>query len=936
MVHKLLKYHEFWRIKGLRVDLVLLVEDEFGYSQPLQDSIREAVFASHARDLLNRAAGVFILNANQMSKEEKRLFYTVARLIIRGEGGAIADQLEATETGVIVPQLTPQGGPLADRPTPVNQIKPDPCQLLYYNGIGGFSQQHSEYVICLQDGCSSPAPWINVIANPGFGFNISEVGAGYTWAENSRENKLTPWYNDPVTDMLGEVFYLRDESSGRFWSLTPMPVREKEDYVIRHGKGYTSFEHCSHGLEQKLTVLAALEHPVKIGLVQLVNQTSQPRELSLTYYLRPVMGVNEKVNAPYIISQLDASGVLLLTNCYNSDFPGRVAFVACSEAVAAVTGDNREFIGIKGSLEQPAAMTRQQLSGRLGGGLDPCAAIQIKLTIQPQQTQRVVFLLGQGQDRQEALAIASRFASVTAAEQELAQITGFWEQKLGVIEVQTPDKSMDILLNSWLQYQVIACRLWSRAAYYQSGGAYGFRDQLQDVMAVAYSWPELTRRQILLHSAHQFIEGDVQHWWHPGVNKGIRTRYSDDYLWLPYVTADYIQCTADWSLLEEVTGFVEADPLPAHEDERYDIPRVSEEQATVYEHCLRAIDNGLRFGEHGLPLMGSGDWNDGMNTVGNQGKGESVWLGWFLYTVLQKFIPICRAKQDEHRAKQYTQTAAALAEAIEKHAWDGSWYLRAYFDDGKPLGSAHNTECKIDAIAQAWSVISGIGRPHRAEEAMQAVENHLIDREAGIIKLLTPPFGAGDLEPGYIKGYVPGVRENGGQYTHAAVWVIMAYAKLGQGDKSWQFFDLINPINHARTMKDCMRYKVEPYVMAADVYAVHPNSGRGGWSWYTGAAGWMYRVGIEHLLGIKKVGNTLVIDPCIPRDWGGFEVHYRLPGSLYRIVVQNPDRVNTGVKKVLLNGQEAGSGVINLVDDGKEHIVQVIMGPVAVGSLAAM
>ncbi|MFZ5640150.1 MAG: GH36-type glycosyl hydrolase domain-containing protein, partial [Bacillota bacterium] len=931
MAHKLLKAHEFWRMKGLKADLVFLAEDEGGYVQPLQDRIREAIITSHARDMMSRTGGVYLLNANLMAEEDKVLLYAAARIILNGDGGPIEEQLRWEEKPAAVPALAAQAAqaaPAAPAAQPDLAVpKSDPAQLLFYNGTGGFSQDGREYVIHLREGQHTPAPWINVIANPGFGFNITETGAGYTWAENSRENKLTPWYNDPVTDPPGEVFYLRDEQAGDYWTITSMPVPEREDYIVRHGKGYTTFEHTSHGIEQGLTEFVPLEDPVKISLVRLRNLSGVPREISVTFYMRPILGVNEKVNAQYITTRSYGDrGTLVITNAYNCDFPGRIAFIDTSETDRTLTGDGSEFIGLDGSLERPAAMERERLSGTVGAGLVPCGAMQVKLTLGPGETGEVVFLLGQGRDLQEVSAITDKYGNAAAARAELARVKAFWSEKLGVIQVSTPDKAMDTLLNSWLQYQVIACRLWSRAAFYQSGGAYGFRDQLQDVMAVSYTWPELTRDQILLHAAHQFVEGDVQHWWHPGVNKGIRTRYSDDFLWLPYVTADYIRCTGDWSILEETAGFLEDEPLPVHEDERYNIPRVSEEKDTVYVHCIRAIENALKFGEHGLPLMGSGDWNDGMNKVGSGGKGESVWLAWFLYSVLRKFVPICMDRNDEQRAERYSVIAEELAGAIEKNAWDGSWYRRAYFDDGTPLGSAENTECKIDAIAQSWAVISGVGKPSRAEEAMQAVDNYLVDREAGIIKLLTPPFGDGHLEPGYIKGYVPGVRENGGQYTHAAVWAILAFAKLGYGDKAGELFSLINPINHALTPMDAMRYKTEPYVVAADVYAVYPNAGRGGWSWYTGAAGWMYRVGTEHILGIKKAGDKLYFDPCIPKDWPEFQVQYRLAQTLYRIYVRNPERVNKGVKKVVINGQEVPEGYISLVDDGKGHKVEVIMG----------
>ena len=930
MVNKLLKAHEFWRMKGLKVDLVFLVEDEGGYVQQLLDSIKEAVFASHARDSTNVTGGIYQINANLMAEEEKVLLYAVARVILRGDGGAIEEQLVWEETKPAVPRLSSNNmdsGKAGKKIDEYITLKVDSSKLQFYNGIGGFSQDGKEYVIHLRQGQHTPAPWINVIANARFGFNITEVGAGYTWAENSRENKLTPWYNDPVTDVLGEVLYLRDEQRGDFWSITPMPIREKEDYTIRHGAGYTSFKHTSHGLEQSLTEFVALEEPVKIYLVRLKNISREARDISITYYLRPIMGVNEKVNAQHITTQSHGDrGVLLITNSYNCDFPGRIAFVDTTEVARTLTGDGLEFIGINGSLENPEAMARESLSGLVGAGLEPCGAMQVKISLAPGGSKEIVFLLGQGENLSEVMGLVNQYSDVAVVQAELSRVKAFWTEKLEVIQVSTPDKAMDILLNSWLQYQVVACRLWSRAAFYQSGGACGYRDQLQDVMAVVYTWPELARQQIILHSNHQFVEGDVQHWWHPGVNKGIRTRYSDDFLWLPYVTADYIKCTGDSNILTETTNFLEDEPLPENVDERYIIPKISGEAATIYVHCIRAIENALKFGEHGLPLMGSGDWNDSMNTVGNKGKGESVWLGWFLYTVLQGFIPICIAQNDEQRAQRYSEIADNIAEAIEKHAWDGSWYRRAYFDDGTPLGSAENTECKIDAIAQSWSVISGLGRPNRVEEAMKAVDNYLVDRESGIIKLLAPPFEDGFLQPGYIKGYGPGIRENGGQYTHAAIWTILAFAKLGMGDKARELFDLINPINHTRTLTDCMRYKIEPYVVAADVYAVHPNKGRGGWSWYTGAAGWMYRVGIENILGIKRVGANLYFNPCIPKDWQEFQIQYRLPKTLYRIMIKNPEGVNQGVKKILINDKEFPEAYVPLVDDGREYMVEVIMG----------
>lgn len=923
IARRLLAAHDFWRRRGLAVDVVILVEEEAGYSRPLQDRIRELILTGPTRELFQRKGGIYLLPTSQLGEEGLILLRTVARLYV--DGRTVWEELaDNSRPRSRLPALVVDK---QERKQEEKDPQLKPGELLFFNGLGGFSADGREYVIWLKEGQTTPAPWMNVLANPGFGCNITESGGGYTWAENSRENKLTPWSNDPVSDPPGEVFYLRDEVSGQYWSLTPQPIQERQDYLIRHGQGYTVFEQNSHGLAQELTVLVAEQDPIKICLVKLHNYSGRPRRLSLTYYLKPVMGVDSKSTAPYLVSRsFGERGILLFSNSYNRDFPDRLLFVDCSETERSWTADGLEFIGVNGTLEFPAALKRTGLSGRCGAGLIPAAVMQARLELAPGETREVVFLLGQARSEAEVASLCNRYYRVETARAELTRVKAFWQEKLAAVQVHTPDPALNLLLNGWLLYQVIACRLWSRAAFYQSGGAYGFRDQLQDVMAVVYTWPELTRKQILLHAGHQFPEGDVQHWWHPGAEKGIRTRYSDDLLWLPYVTADYIRVTGDRSILTAEVGYLEDEPLPPGEDERYSIPRVSQLRESLYQHCLRAIEHALKFGPHGLPLMGCGDWNDGMNKVGHKGRGESVWLAWFLCTVLERFIPICQAQGESERAKRYGELRRQLAEAVEKQAWDGSWYRRAYFDDGTPLGSGSNSECKIDAIAQSWAVISGLGRLQRAREAMLAVENYLVDREAGIIKLLAPPFAEGPLEPGYIKGYVPGVRENGGQYTHAAVWTVLAFALLGQGDKAGQLLSLLNPINHARTTIEAMRYKVEPYVLAADVYAVTPNTGRGGWTWYTGAAGWFYRVVIEHILGISKQGNCLSFNPCIPKNWEEYMVDYRFGTSLYQIEIRNPEGVNCGVKAIWLDESMVEGNSIELQDDGKEHRLVVLLG----------
>ena len=797
-------------------------------------------------------------------------------------------------------------------------------KLSYFNGIGGFSEFGDEYVICLKAGDYTPAPWSNVIANDKFGFICTESGGGYTWHQNSSQNKLTTWANDPVMDPPSEIVFLHDSTSEAVWSCTPLPVRENHAYVTRHGFGYTTFTHISHGLEQELTQFAAVEDSIKISILSLKNITAVESVIDAAYYLKPVLGVETGQTAPYIVTSFDKEmDSLLIENVYSSDFRGLRAFLSCSGEEKTYTGHRPDFIGENMNLSCPQGM-KGNLKGLVGAGLDTCAAIKTQVRIKPGDTKYIVFLFGQ-ETPEHLKELISKYRTVEKAFAELNRVKEYWRKKLKQIQVNTPEKTMNILLNGWLQYQVLSCRIWARSGYYQAGGAFGFRDQLQDVMAVVYSMPDITKKQILLHCRHQFIEGDVQHWWHDQKTNGIRTRYSDDLLWLPYVTCDYINATGDYEILSLREPYLKSALLGDNEHERYEIPTVAEETGTVYEHCIRAIEKGLGFGPHGIPLMGGGDWNDGMNLIGVEGKGESVWLGWFLYSVLLRMVPLCIYMGDPERAENYRQQADKIIEALEREAWDGSWYRRAYFDDGTPLGSIQNDEGKIDSLAQSWAAITQAARASRVEEAMSALEKYLIDRKNGLIKLLTPPFYDSELNPGYIKGYLPGVRENGGQYTHAATWVIYAFSKLGNGEQAWELFNMINPINHSRTDMERMTYKVEPYVMAADVYAVYPNEGRGGWTWYTGAAGWMYRIGIEHILGLKKQGSFLTIDPCIPRKLNEYSVNYTFGSSVYELTVRNQSHKNREVTSMILDGKTIEGNRIELVDDGRFHTIEAIM-----------
>ncbi|HKQ97052.1 MAG TPA: phosphorylase, partial [Candidatus Polarisedimenticolia bacterium] len=799
----------------------------------------------------------------------------------------------------------------------------------FWNGLGGFTRDGREYVTVLDAGRWTPAPWINVVANPSFGFQVSESGSGSTWAANSRENKLTPWSNDPVGDAPGEVFYVRDEESGTLWGPTCLPIRDETGpYVIRHGQGYSRFEHAAHGIALDLVQFVPLTDPVKISRLFLENRSGRARRLSITAYLEWVLGVTRTASAPHVVTEQDpTTGALFARNAWNGEFATRVAFAAWDGPATSLTGDRLEFLGRNAALDRPAALLRgAKLSGSTGAGLDPCAALQTIVELRPGERREVLFLLGQGESVEESRALVERYRTVDC-DDALREVREDWDRMLGTVQVKTPDASMDLLLNRWLIYQTLACRLWSRSAFYQSGGAYGFRDQIQDVLALLVARPDLARQHLLRAAARQFEEGDVQHWWHPPTGRGVRTRITDDRLWLPYAVSRYLETSGDRSVLDAEAGWLEGARLEATQPEAYYEPSESAERGTLYEHCARAIDRSLEVGRHGLPLIGAGDWNDGMNRVGHEGRGESVWLGWFLIANLNAFAPLAEGRAEPERAERWRARARSVQEALQREGWDGDWYRRAFFDDGTPLGSAANDECRIDSISQSWAVLSGAGDPQRARQAMASVERLLVRPDDRLLLLLTPPFDQTPLDPGYIKGYPPGVRENGGQYTHAAVWSVMAFAGLGEGEKALDLFDHLNPIHHADGRADVQTYRVEPYVVAADIYSEPPHAGRGGWTWYTGAAGWLYRAGLESILGFRKQGETLRIDPCIPRWWKGFEITYRHGRSLYRIAVENPDGVCRGVTRSALDGttivEAAG---IPLVDDGLEHQVQVVLG----------
>lgn len=937
LVAKMLAGHQYLRRLGLLFDLVLLNESSGGYRQDLQEALQRA--AEHViRWQGAGSGGVFILKQDRLTAADRTLLLATARLTLRAEGPGIKGQTRLPRRPAAPPPLVPTAPPhrFAHLTAPV-QLPP----LEFFNGWGGFTPDGREYLLLLKNSRQLPAPWINVLANPNFGCLVSERGTGYTWWRNSRECKITPWSNDPVLDPPGEICYLRDEESGEHWCVTGSTHPSDPDYLVTHGRGYTCFQHTRHGIRQDLTVFVPPADPVKVMQLQLHNLSQQPRHLSITYYAEWVLGVRRPASAPYIITCWDESArILLARNAYQEAFREANAFLGLfvqpegatdEPAELSWTADRQEFLGRNGTPAQPAALTREKLSGLTGPLYDPCGAVQAKLTLAPGASRTVIILLGCHSSQPAAVQLAQQYSRAAACRQALQQVQQFWTEVLEQVSVTTPVPAMNILMNGWLLYQALGCRMWARSAFYQAGGAYGFRDQLQDSLALLHSRPDLTRAQILLHAAHQYEEGDVQHWWHEETRRGIRTQFSDDLLWLPYAAARYIEHTGDHAILDERVPFLHSQPLQEGEHERYEPTQVSEQEGSLLEHCLRALDRSLqRFGEHGLPLIGIGDWNDGMSLVGAAGRGESVWLGWFLYEVLQHFSRLCQEKGHRERAHRYRAVSRQLASALDRHAWDGQWYRRAFTDAGQWLGSVYNQECRIDAIAQSWSVLSGGAPPDKARQAMESFDRELVDRELSLACLLTPPFDRTEPSPGYIQGYPPGIRENGAQYTHGVIWSIVAWCRLGQGDKAFELFDMLNPLNHTRTSHEVLRYAGEPYVMAADVYTAEPHRGRAGWTWYTGAAGWMFQAGLEWILGLRRRGGRLYIDPCIPGEWPQFSVTYRFGNTRYLITVQNPSGKGRGPVSLEVDGRpthltEQGEARVDLQDDGQQHTVIVTL-----------
>ena len=915
-----LKAYEFFRNKNIKIELVILNREVNSYEHYLEHGIESEIQNRQLLYLKNTFGGIFTINENELEKEDTNLLEFRANLILDASLGNVETQLNDLEEEFLGRKINAKEcrgrvPPLPATNDNIETLNEDYTNLKYYNEYGGFSEDGFEYKFKVSDNQKLPTVWSTILANPEFGTIVTQNLGGFTWHKNSRLNRITAWNNTPSRDIPSEIIYLEDLENGKEWSLS-QNISKNQEYHFSYGFGYVKLKTLKDEILHELEIFVPLQDNVKINILRLKNTSNEQKKLKVVYYIKPVLGEDEIKTSGYIKVEQKGNFVTAV-NMYNNEVKNDEIFITTNKKINAFTGDKNEFIGNM-NLREP-----QKILGNSSGLYKKsCIAIEIETTLDAYESKNILLNLGVKKENEN---LNEDYRNIEKCEELLKETKQYWYELLNKVHVNTPVESINIMLNGWAAYQSIVSRLWAKSGYYQSGGAIGFRDQLQDTLGVKYIDINLMRKQILIAAKHQFIEGDVEHWWHEETGRGIRTRFSDDLLWLAYMVCEYIEYTGDISILDEEVSYLAGEILPDGIDEKYDKYEESDIKETIYNHCIRAIEKSLDFGENGLPKIGSGDWNDGLNTVGNNRKGESVWLGFFLYNILDRFIKICEIKQDTEKIKKYEEVKQNLKRALNTNGWDGRWFRRAYMDNGDPIGSIENEECRIDSISQSWGVISGAADNDKKYISMESLENLLVDKENGLIKLLDPPFEKTKIEPGYIKAYLPGVRENGGQYTHAAMWAIMAFAKLGFGDKATEYYTMINPIEHSRTKDSAKKYKVEPYVIPADIYEAKGLEGRGGWTWYTGSSSWFCKIGLENILGLNIKNEILTLNPCIPKDWKEYSIRYKFRNSIYNIKVKNPEGKNTGVQEIFLNGNKQEELHIKLVDNGNVNEVEVVM-----------
>ncbi len=941
IVDQILKAYEFFRSKNVDVEIVILDEEKHSYENYVKEEIETSILNNQISYLENIKGGIFVLTKDEIDKKDINLLKFVATIIIDSYWGNIETALKDIEKEY-KDELAKVWDDkriftaYEDNVKDIDVLE-NTDTLKYYNEYGAFSEDGKEYLIRINKNNRLPTVWSHVIANKNFGTIVTENMGGYTWYKNSRLNRITAWHNHANLDIPSEVIYFRDLTNGKCWSLGANPMPDDNNYNIIYGYGYAKYIHKSSGVLQELITYVPNEDSVKVNILKLKNEMPNKKSFKIFYYTKLALGEDEIKSDGYIKIKYDAnSNMIGIKNLYCRELDSTNCFISSSEKIKSYTGDKSFFFG-SGGIANPDGIKKTYLNNEYGLGGKSCAVIEIEVELDSYSEKVISLTLGAGKDEISLKDLAYKYSKIGNCNMELKNVREFWDNLLGRVKVETPVKSINIMLNGWSMYQTIASRLYARSGFYQSGGAYGFRDQLQDALSTKFLTPDLLKEQIIKHSKHQFIEGDVEHWWHEETKRGIRTRFSDDLLWLVFAVIEYINFTGDISILEIETSYLQGECLKKGEDERYEKYGESDIKESILMHCRRAINKSLNFGDNGLPKIGSGDWNDGFSGVGNKGKGESVWLGFFLYYILDKFEEMChlgRSKMAETFGdtsqkflildNDYTKIKSNLKKALNTNGWDGRWYKRAFMDNGDVLGSMENEECRIDSIAQSWSVISGAGDNDKKYISMQSLENHLVDKEIGTIKLLDPPFNKSSLEPGYIKAYMPGVRENGGQYTHAAIWAIMAEAILGFGDKTIELYKMINPIEHSKVKDAANKYKVEPYVIPADVYGSGNLAGRGGWTWYTGSSSWYYKLGVEYILGLTINNGFLSMKPCISRDWKEYSIRYKWQNSIYNIKVINENGKNCGVERVVLDGVEITNSIL-LDGSGKVFNVEFYM-----------